>query len=277
MTVKLLNETEYVSSKALWTRCFGDGEMFTEWYYRARTKPEYVLGAFDGELIGMLHMRPVVMRLAGKERKVCFVAGVCTAPEYRRRGVCAELFEKAFPIMRKRAFEATVLQPFDPGFYERFGYRVFIYRRAVRVRHKLPDPQRRQYDAKLLSDLYGDFIREYEGASVRDEKYFEGFIEEFTSPSARLVVTEEGCCAGYADEDGLGFTAYELFYKKGADPVSLLPGGFERYAFPLPVNAKAPGDPESTVETFSVIKPLDPALSEELLRDGASFYGFDKY
>jgi hypothetical protein len=127
-----------------------------------------------------------------------------------------------------------------------------------------PDP------AKLLC-LYNDFTREMSGCSIRDEEYFRLFIEEFSAPGARLVFSENGCCAGYAD--GEEFYAFELFMKDDADPLSLLPDGFRKYVFPLPVNCEPPKDATVTVEEFSMIRPVfsDPASN------GGLFYGFDKY
>ena len=295
MDIRILNKTEFEASKELFSECFGEGKRFIEWYYRTRTKPEYVLGAFiKGELVSMLHMRPMIMRLAGSERSVCFVESVCTKPSFRRRGLCSAVFDAAFPIMRDRGFEATVLQPFSPSFYEQFGYKTFIYRQKITLSHEratvlikrtteLHERTKKidaTYSVEKLAGLYADFMKGREGCGLRDEAYFKGFIEEFSSPDARLTANENGCCAGYAEGGEGVFTAYELFFRAGTDPVSLLPEGFEEYVFPLPMDIPAPKNCGVDIEEFSMIKPLAPSFAKELEEadsPNGRYYGFDKY
>lgn len=276
MIIKLLDQLEYESSKTLWAECFDDDARFVDWYYRTRTRPGYVLGAIvSGELVSMLHMLPRKMRFGERTAEVCFVAGVATRPDMRRRGICSALFGRAFDIMRDRGFDCTVLQPFSAAFYERFGYRAFIKRQSVLIagcqaQREAP----REYDTKKLVELYAEFIDGYDGAAYRDAEYFKGFIEEFSAPEARLVQTENGCCAGYSGEDGEGsFRAYELFFREGTDPVSLLPPGFDSYEFPLPAGVKTPEGAQVKTAVFSMIKPL----KEDFRLSDRPTYGFDMY
>jgi hypothetical protein len=122
-----------------------------------------------------------------------------------------------------------------------------------------------------LSRLYNGFFKGYEGAQIRDPEYFKGFIEEYSAPDARLVITDRGCSAGY-DEGGV-FVCSELFFEPGTDPVSLLPGGFAEYVFPLPADHPAPENAVFEEEAFSMIKPLVPGFDI----GSAPKYGFDRY
>ena len=283
MDIRILNGEEYELSKALWLECFPeDGEAFVSRYYSERSKPEFVLGAFRGgssEPVSMLHMIPVEMRFGGKAYPVCLVSGVCTKPGFRRRGLCAALFEEAFPIMRERGFAATVLQPFRPSFYAKFGYRTFIYRKSVTLSYARPNCFVRPSetiapDPKRMAELYASFTARFSGCTVRDESCFEGFIREFSEPEARLVMTEYGVCAGYV-EDGEGntFRAFELFYLEGTDPASLLPAGFEKCVFPLPEGERIPCGAIAEDEPFSMLMPL----SDDFEAGNGPFYGFDRY
>ncbi|MBO4384033.1 MAG: GNAT family N-acetyltransferase [Clostridia bacterium] len=278
MDIRILNGEEFELSKALWAKCFGDGDDFIGYYYSLRTKPEYVLGAFDGEsLVGMIHMRPILMRFDGQVKNICLVAGVCTDPGYRRRGVCSRLFEKAFQIMEERGFDAAVLQPFDPAFYVKFGYRTYITRQRITfIKGNTPLYERignpiRPYKANEIKTIYDGFMDKYDGAAIRDEEYFEGFIREYSAPDARLTVKDDGCSAGYADGDTLYLD--ELFYRNGADVLALLPDGFSRYVFPLPTDEKCPDGCLNEAVPFSMIRPIKPDFT---LGEGKT-YGFDRY
>ena len=278
--IRSMNEEEFVLSKKLWLECFPeDGDDFVELYYSNRTKPEYALGAFDamGEPVAMLHMIPVDMRFGERTERVCLVSGVCTKPGLRRRGYCARLFEEAFAIMKERGFAATVLQPFRVGFYERFGYRFFVSRNVVSVPKEMLEPHSsilpKCPEASKLLNLYELFTKGCSGCTVRDEKYFESFIKEYSLPGAELIMTERGCCAGYGEDGGEVFSAAELFFLPGCDPLSLLPEGYAEYKLPLPWGCPLPECAGSVSEPFLMIKPLSP----EFDIGSGPFYGFDRY
>ena len=288
MNMRIMDSEEYEASKKLWLECFDDDSReFTDWYYSARTKPDYALGFFlDGckTPIAMLHMLPMNMRFGKRAESICFVSGVCTKPEYRGRGICGKLFEKAFDIMKNRGFAATVLQPFDTAFYERFGYRVFIKQKSIKLSVDRLNKLVRTHDdsfgtpdipkADFLVKLYNESMRGYSGYSIRDREYFIGFIDEYSMKDAELVISPNGCCAGYAEgADGKTFHATELFFMPSSDYASLLPKGYEEYIFPLPVCFKGGFDSDANIEDFSMIRPIN----EDFCFADASLYGFDRY
>ena len=288
MEYRILSETEYELSKALWLECFPeDGKEFVDWYYSDRSRPEYVLGAFSdggGTPSAMLHMIPVEMRFGRRNESVCLVSGVCTKPEQRGRGLCSALFERAFPIMLERGAKASVLQPFDPDFYRRFGYKTYILRREAELDQAFIEAIVRSYgaigrkyeepvrpDPKLLFRLYSGFMLGCSGCTVRSPEYFEGFIKEYSLDGARLTVTRRGCCAGYAEGDT--FTATELFYASPDSIPALLPKGFKRWIVPLPAFAVPPKGSVTALREFSMLKPLSP----DFKTGRGELYGFDRY
>lgn len=279
-----MNGTEFELSKELWLECFEeDGKPFVDWYYSERTKPEYALGAFEAGAerpVSMLHIIPMHMRFCGKKRSVGFVAGVCTSPDRRRRGICGELFAHAFRIMRERGFDATVLQPFRTDFYARFGYSTYIVRNEARVSYDRLNrivrpterPPRIDPDPVKLEKLYRSAMKGYDGASIRGREYFESFIHEYSLPGAVLVTAENGCCAGYPESSGV-FRATELFFRPEQDPFALLPEGYDEYVLPLPADRPVPEGCEAVSTEFSMLAPLKPGF-----RFGKRpLYGFDRY
>lgn len=274
MDYRIMNEAEFYASKSLWLDCFPEDDAgFVNWYYARRTRPGYALGAFEegkARPVAMLHMLPMDMRSGDGLRRVGFVAGVCTHPLYRFRGLCTELFSRAFDIMKERGYEATALQPFDTEFYERFGYKTFAYRDKYMLSAARTKGLRHSYDRlfpepKRLFDMYSAFMEGRTGCSVRSEEYFEGFIEEYSLKGGYIAVDSSACCAGYSE--GSSFVATELFYKDG-DPLpalALLPRGYSRVYFALPPEEEIrkrlayvlPGfAPVSANEAFCMAAPL---------------------
>ena len=281
MDIRILDKTEYELSKELWLDCFPeDDSAFVDFYYAKRSKPEYVLGAFfddDPTPKAMMHLIPMKMGFSNGINDICFVAGVCTKPELRGRGVCSRLFERAFGLMTVRGFDAAVLQPFEEGFYKRFGFGTFIFRDEYRLSAERLKALVREYDTPvepdpiLLAEMYSGFMSPYSGCSLRGAEYFRSFIEEFSMPGAVLNVTRNGCCAGYA-ENGV-FFAHELFFSDGADPFSLLPPGFAEYSFPLPAGFPIPYDVYPERRGFSMIRTLKEGFDPF----SPNNYGFDMY
>ena len=287
-TIKIRNlkPYEYELSKSLWMECFPeDGREFVDWYYAERSKPEYVLGAFaddDVKPVSMMHILPMRMRFAGADTTVGFVAGVCTAPKLRGKGLCSELFEHAFKIMRDRGYSASVLQPFDTSFYERYGYKSFIKRRVYSLSDecanqfgRMTDEQKSHWnnnpDPILMLEMYNRFTKDFSGCSLRTEEYFNGLINEYSLPGAMLIISENACCAGYSDNDS--FYAYELYFDDPADIARVLPKGYKKYVLPVPVTTVLPQFESFFIEEFSMLKPL----SESFETGDGPFYGFDKY
>ena len=128
--IRIIKQSEYDDAKRVWRLCFpDDSDEFIDYYFARRTSPELILGAFSrcGELIGTLHLLPREISFLGHPKRICFVAGVGTVPSMRHKGIASAMFEAAYPLMKKRGFCASILQPFNVGFYERLGYEPFVY------------------------------------------------------------------------------------------------------------------------------------------------------
>lgn len=280
MEFRRFNDKEYERSKALWLACFEeDNADFVDLYYSARSKPEYVLGAFENgsdTAVAMLHMIPVKMRFGGKEKTVAEIAGVCTKPEYRNMGICSALLDRACSLLREDGFAAAALCPFDTSFYERLGFRTYIRRQLVELSGSEIGRRATEQmlpDAKLMAEIYAEFTSRFDGCTIRDEGYFDYLIREYSLNGARLVLDRNGCCAGYEEDGGETFAATELFFRKGANLTELLPTGYRRYVFPLPLGYKASINADRREEGFAMIKPL----REDFSYDSDRCYGFDRY
>ncbi len=66
----------------------------------------------------------IPMRLMGQDVVVAGVHGVCTRPEFRRRGYYREIMEEVLDYCDKR-YQAQLLTTGQPELYEPFGFRFF--------------------------------------------------------------------------------------------------------------------------------------------------------
>ncbi|MFW9845626.1 MAG: enhanced intracellular survival protein Eis, partial [Candidatus Thorarchaeota archaeon] len=60
--------------------------------------------------------------IRGNPIRFAGVWGVATEPHYRKKGMLREIYEKVFPRMHKEGIVLSILDPFFPPFYEKFGY-----------------------------------------------------------------------------------------------------------------------------------------------------------
>ncbi len=287
MRICTLSKDEYVGSKSLWAECFPeDGKEFIDWYYSKRSHPENVVGAFIGDrLVSMMHIIPMDMRLPEGDSTVGFVAGVCTAPDLRGRGICSTVFRFAFDRMRALGLKTSVLQPFDTAFYERFGYRTHIMRKLVTMSAKqlgsfnrMTDNTIRRPTATEMVRQYAEFMDGYAGYSLRRADYFNDMIEEYACSDARLVCRSFGYCAGYADGDAFSATEIIVLPRQSISVIEsiamLLPLGFNSYTLPVPLDFELPNGLQTEVERFSMMASLDGKMGEI---DTSHMYGFDRY
>ena len=291
MDIKVIDDTSYESAKRIWSICFPeDAGPFLDYYFSRRTSPKMVVAAFEkNKMIADMHIIPQRVKIAGAEKPVAFVAGVATLPEFRNHGVITRVFEWAFRYMAKQGFEATVLQPFDPKFYARFGYMPFAERLEC-IFGPEDFGMGEAYtptglNAQALLYIYNDFMSRYDGYTVRGLHDFELLLEEFSIASASCIRIGDAYALYYSD----GQTAY-VSEIAGVDIMPLiwyLFHSFKSVNAPLPIGHPLAKYGCSTRAVFNVIKPInEPALMRGtgyatllsmLECNSERFYSFDRY
>ncbi|MBR3298805.1 MAG: GNAT family N-acetyltransferase [Clostridia bacterium] len=219
--IRTLEKADLETAKLLWLASFPDDDaVFVDYYFRARTSPEKMLGLFvsDGEseekLVSMLCFEELFMRVSmEKSARVAFVAGVCTFPEYRRRGYVRRLLSELEARLAPLGFEAMVLQPFDFAFYEKLGFKAFAVRNICSLKSGegwLVDPfwageccspkitgenaETMPLDADALYRIYGAYTESLCGTLLRSREKCAAVLEEYAvcGGSSLAVKTASG-------------------------------------------------------------------------------------
>ena len=82
----------------LWFTCFGDDEIFRNWFFGSRFWPEYCLVARTQEkIIGAVYGLPTHLWLRQKSVPAVIIGGVSTHPDHRGKGVMRCLFSGFIP------------------------------------------------------------------------------------------------------------------------------------------------------------------------------------
>lgn len=229
--IRTLEKADLEAAKLLWLASFpDDDEVFVDYYFRARTSPERMLGLFvsEGEagergegsekLVSMLCFEALFMRVSKeKSARVAFVAGVCTFPEYRRRGYVRRLLSELEARLAPLGVEAMVLQPFDFGFYEKLGFKAFAVRNMCVLKKTgdwLVDPFNKSeccspksagenahempLDAENLYRIYGAYTESLCGTLTRTREKCAAVIEEYAVCGGRSLAVKTNSGEAYA-------------------------------------------------------------------------------
>ena len=129
----------------------------TKWDERIGWDPDYVPFAFfDGDTVVALTCLYVIdMILGGQWHRVAQVSSVATLPEYRMRGLNAELTRRAMAWVREQGLRGTFLFSDDDatGFYAKQGFVERVeWKHRVEVRSK---PRRGRRGSGMRTSTFG--------------------------------------------------------------------------------------------------------------------------
>ncbi|GHU75785.1 acetyltransferase [Bacteroidia bacterium] len=130
----------------LWKLVFGDSNSFIRLFFGRVYQDANALSIEkDGEVVCALQMLPYTMQFYGEEISVAYIAGVCTHPAERGKGLAKQLMEQAVDEMKKRGIALSALIPAEKwlsDYYRPFGYtETFEYSLKVYTRHEWFHPE----------------------------------------------------------------------------------------------------------------------------------------
>lgn len=213
MIIKNPRPADTQQMKFLWKYCFGDSDSFISYLFENYYKPEGSLAFYDGDTIAScLQFFPYQMSWSGKDIKAAYIAGVCTAPEYRRRGLVSRLFEQTMQTLREQGYDAAVLIPFRFDFYNKMGFKcissLVTYEGDMRELSSFSLPYRPSGDRLRI---YNDFVR---GKSIyikRDNKAFADIDGDVKNEGGYFFACEDAYLYYYLQGDT--FYAPEMVYR----------------------------------------------------------------
>ena len=151
---------------------------------RRHMRPEWTLAAFEGgRLKARMNTLPLTMRLNGAGLPMGGVAGVCTWPEERRRGLVNSLLRRALETMKERGQVVSMLFPSFYAVYQKLGWSLASYDRSCTfsardlegVVHGQARGRFERISADgwaLLDGVYRRFIEGRNGYLERDEAWW---------------------------------------------------------------------------------------------------------
>ncbi|MCG5103303.1 GNAT family N-acetyltransferase [Oceanobacillus alkalisoli] len=169
-----------------------------------------IWGMMDGERIAAkLHLIPLAVSINGIPFEMGGIASVATWPEYRRKGMVKELLLHALQTMKAQGQTISFLHPFSVPFYRQYGWEVAFAEKHYEIPMKNVKQnwngkgyvRRVNSDIPLLDSIYRKYIKNYNGALLRDEKWWK----------QRVLKDQHMIAVAYDEENQAeGYIIYQL-------------------------------------------------------------------
>lgn len=182
--IRPLSETDLDRWIYIRQAAYQDFTDYREPGHRARllARLPYGYGAFEGtELASAAFFYPMPMYLAGRLVEMVGLAGVLTAPEYRRRGHVKALLLDGLQRLHQQGVGWCLEYPFDPFYYAKYGWQSVINGMAFSIPSQLlyqaftvrfrPQLKRVALEPTLteVQAIYHAWARRYNGMLSRDQ------------------------------------------------------------------------------------------------------------
>ncbi|GMK40988.1 acetyltransferase [Paenibacillus sp. CCS19] len=208
MNIRNITETHYEESLNLSSFAFqmvySDEERAVR---RSQFRSEEKWGAFeDDQLMAQLTLLSLTIYINGRPIPMGGIAGVSTWPEYRRQGLVSKLLRHSLEVMKRDGQIISLLHPFEFDFYRRFGWEMFSEQRRYTIssnllpkRVQVPGTIERlaQPDTQILSTVYEQYARRYNGMLSRNPQWWEERIYRRKSGQIAVYRSEAGKPQGY--------------------------------------------------------------------------------
>lgn len=247
MEFQFLAGKEVLAVRPLWEEVFNeDSKEFTDYYFKYKATNNLTFTQMEGsEVLSMVHLTPY---LTGKGEEVCYIVGVATKEQYRRKGLMDELLKEAFLCMQGEEEPFTFLMPANKAIYEPYGF-TYIYDKPVyklnekRINEKLldeaslaPDDEKavftllvkdkgmltvrtvRNKDCARVARFANEYLESHFDCYMqRSEQYYVTMKQELKAQNGNLFMVEkEGIILGlisYAKECG-EVSLQEILFKE---------------------------------------------------------------
>lgn len=213
--VRLAAQKDYDYLKQLFMLCFEDSPETVNAFFENTVSPERVVAVFDGDrAVSSLYLLESDIIIDGESYDAYYIYGVCTHPEYRKKGLMRTLFHFTEKLVGERKINYLFLVPAENylfDVYSQFGFEKGIYYKEETVNapvicNDIP------FTDKVYYDSYIAFCLERSKSGVAtfslNESTFKSFFSSVTGEIS-AIQTENGYCV-FENSNGK-ITVFEVF------------------------------------------------------------------
>lgn len=198
MKVRKLRQEEHLRTRKLWEEIFTeDTPEFVDYYYSVKAKENEIYVIEDGDqIVSMLHLNPYQMRIGNQICQTHYIVGVATVPQYRRRGLMAELLNYVLRVMHDRGEPFTFLMPASEAIYKPFGFE-FVYtqgRSLVTTKNMNGEfvfTLATKEECQELAEFANAQLQAYDITTWRTAAYYETVLKEKSSEDGGILLARK--------------------------------------------------------------------------------------
>ncbi|MBM6828574.1 GNAT family N-acetyltransferase [Anaerotignum lactatifermentans] len=202
--VRIAKQSDQKAYRDLWQICFGDSDAFCQWFFIHRFCPSYsVCLELDGILPSAMQAFPYDILIRGKRIEGAMLCGVCTHPQYRKRGYMGRMFSYNMKVLRQHQKAVAVHTPAVLESYFSFGHET-VADACYLTAEKLPVTQKKELiflegeERKNAFACYDKFARKYSGIVLRGVDDFIRKMDDYSADGGRIVVDRKDSPSAYA-------------------------------------------------------------------------------
>ena len=207
----LAQKADLPALTTLWQTCFGDEKAQIDAFWRTLWQHIRVFAAYEEKApVSMLCALPTsLVDEAGETCPAAYLYAVCTAPQHRKKGLCAALLAYAEKALQKEGCRFSALVPSSKelfGFYQKFGYRTAFFHKEYTVSAEKGSAKITRIDADGYRNL-------------REMQLYDAFLsyplpllqwQASAAPGLYRIETEDAVCCCAAERSGERLICKEL-------------------------------------------------------------------
>lgn len=199
MKIRFAQEYDLQEIKSMWEYCFGDTEIFMNYYFDYKYKCENTLVVEErSRVISSLQLNQYKIKINENIYDASYVVGVSTLPEARGIGAMKDLMSTALNELYDKNQVVSILMPIDYRLYRKFGYEHCYDQINYEIDMELLKDfklngvfkKALNEDIDYIVNIYESFLEDKNGYVKRDRNYYEILFKEIESENGYVYIHE---------------------------------------------------------------------------------------
>lgn len=199
MKIRFAQEYDLQEIKNMWEYCFGDTEVFMNYYFDHKYKCENTLVVEErSRVISSLQLNQYKIKINQNIYDTSYVVGVSTLPEARGIGAMKDLMSTTLNELYDKNQVVSILMPIDYRLYRKFGYEHCYDQINYEIDMELLKDFKSNgvfkkalnEDIDYIVNIYENFLKDKNGYVKRDRNYYEILFKEIESENGYVYIHE---------------------------------------------------------------------------------------
>jgi predicted acetyltransferase len=187
----------------LYQERFNDPKPYTDYYFLHHVKMNNLVTYEEkGQLISMVHLLPKQVLFNQQIFHTYLLAGIATQKSFEHQGHMKKVINKTFERLYHEHIPFTYLYPVNQKIYHSLGFVSYtdsIYPSTALYKEVILE---QTIDVSFLNSLYETMLKDYEGYVLRDENYWNDYINLLYQDQIHFYLIK-------IDQKVIGYVAYK--------------------------------------------------------------------